>query len=105
MPGRLTRGEDASSVDPPGRSRGAGLGLARGLEAALENVDSWPRGLSCIAAPRGLSCTTAPSPRSMLAKETGESGITSCKRPVADRTLTNSMHKLSLLEASATEQG
>lgn len=66
----------------------AGLGLALGLEAALENVDSWPSGLSCIAAPRGLSCTTAPSPRSMLARETGESS--SCRRPVVDKTLLSS---------------
>ena len=36
----LTKGEDASSVDPPGRSTRAGLGLAFGLEAALDNADN-----------------------------------------------------------------
>ena len=84
---RLTTGEDGNSADPPGKRMGVGLGLALGLglEAALEKADSCTSGLSCIAAPRGLSCTTAPSPRSMLAKETGESG--SCRRPVAARTL------------------
>lgn len=37
---RLTKGEDGSSEDPPGRSTRAGLGLAFGLEAALENADN-----------------------------------------------------------------
>ena len=84
-PERLTKGEDGSSAEPPGRSTRVGLGLASGLGAALENADSWPRGFTCIAAPRGLSCTTAPSPRFILAKEAGESAIVSCRWPVAHR--------------------
>lgn len=37
---RPTKGEDGSLRDPPGRSAQAGLGLAFGLEAALENADN-----------------------------------------------------------------
>lgn len=87
----LTKGKDGSSVDPPGRRMWGGLGLAQGLGlgAAPERADSWTSGLSCVAVPRGLSCTTAPSPRSILAKETGESG--SCRRPVAAAKPSSSM--------------